>query len=72
MTDTPSHSPSGTNLSDKTAKAQAERAARQATALRANLRRRKQQARTRQEQEADAQAPTALTTDNNGDTPPCP
>lgn len=72
MTDTPPPLPSGTNLSEKTAKAHAERAERQAAALRANLRRRKQQARTRQEQEAEEQAHTAPLAATNGDTPPCP
>lgn len=54
MTDTPSSSSSGTRLSPKAETARAERAARQAAALRANLRRRKQQARSREEMEAEA------------------
>ncbi|GBR31072.1 hypothetical protein [Acetobacter orleanensis] len=54
MTDTPSSSSSGTRLSPKAETARAERAARQAAALRANLRKRKQQARSREEMEAEA------------------
>ncbi|WP_255031259.1 hypothetical protein [Acetobacter persici] len=54
MTDTPPSSPPGTRLSSRTETARAERAARQAAALRANLRKRKQQARSREEMEAGA------------------
>ncbi|MCX2561525.1 hypothetical protein OQ252_08975 [Acetobacter farinalis] len=55
MTDTPSSSPpSGTRLSPQAETAQAARAARQAAALRANLRKRKEQARSREEMEAQA------------------
>ncbi|AOW47073.1 hypothetical protein [Acetobacter ascendens] len=58
MTDTPENTSSGTRLSSKAEAARAERMARQAAALRANLRRRKEQARTRQDS-TDSATPTS-------------
>ncbi|MFT9424479.1 MAG: hypothetical protein ABF570_05015 [Acetobacter syzygii] len=67
MTDTPHNTPStGQTLSARAEAAHAERLARQAAALRANLRRRKEQARSRQDQTAEDQLPaTTQTTPGN-------
>ncbi|MBS0961323.1 MULTISPECIES: hypothetical protein [Acetobacter] len=51
MTDSSLPPSAGTNVSAKTLAAKAARAEKEAAALRANLRRRKQQARTRQEEQ---------------------
>lgn len=72
MTDTPSSPSSTPRQPAKVADAKADRAARQAAALRANLRRRKQQARTRQEMEADNQSAALQTDPANGEPPTCP
>ncbi|GBR45895.1 hypothetical protein CSR02_00965 [Acetobacter pomorum] len=58
MTDTPKNTSSGPRLTSRAEAARAERMARQAAALRANLRRRKEQARTRQDQ-TDPATPTS-------------
>ncbi|MCI1244157.1 MAG: hypothetical protein LKI99_10450 [Acetobacter fabarum] len=74
MTDTPDKTQSsGQTLSARAEAARAERLARQAAALRANLRRRKDQARTRQDHNT-VEEPSPATTQppGNGESKTCP
>lgn len=72
MTDTPDTTPSpGQTLSARAEAARTERLARQAAALRANLRRRKDQARTRQDHTAE-DTPATPHTPGNGESKTCP
>ncbi|MCP1213892.1 hypothetical protein [Acetobacter okinawensis] len=73
MTDTPDNTPSpGQTLSARAEAARTERLARQAAALRANLRRRKDQARTRQDHTAEDKPATTTHTPGNGESKTCP
>ena len=73
MTDTPDNTQSpGQTLSARAEAARAERLARQAAALRANLRRRKDQARTRQDHTAQDQPRATTQTPGNGESKTCP
>lgn len=73
MTDTPNTTQSpGQTLSARAEAARTERLARQAAALRANLRRRKEQARTRQDHTVEDQPSATTQTPGNGESKTCP